>query len=130
MFISNTVCFADVFLVELGEPPMVLVAVSSGRNHVSGVTLKLSASGVTFRLKDAYLHEGRQDMYAELLVQTIYLGCRFKISDHANYEGWCQSVQHSQRYDNLGNGPSFRYIRVSSYGEPLSTLLQESAYLL
>jgi hypothetical protein len=67
---------------------MVLVAVSSGRNHISRITLGLSASGVTFRLKDAYLYGGRQQqVYGELPVQPIYPGCRSKTGDHANYEG-------------------------------------------
>jgi hypothetical protein len=47
-------------LVELGEPPTLLLAVSSGRNHVTKVTIRLASSGVTFRLEDVYLHEGKE----------------------------------------------------------------------
>ena len=54
------------FLVELGEPPTLLVALSSGRNNTSKITVRLSSSGVTFQLKDAYLHESKEEAHGEI----------------------------------------------------------------
>jgi hypothetical protein len=41
--------------VELGRLPTLLVAVSSGRNHISKAIIKLTAPGVTYRYQDAIL---------------------------------------------------------------------------
>lgn len=59
-FVFSSVFFwtADDCEVELGEPPTILVAVSTGRNHVVKAFVKLSSSGVTFLPKDAYYNGG------------------------------------------------------------------------
>ncbi|GLB35442.1 putative trafficking protein particle complex subunit 10, TRAPPC10 [Lyophyllum shimeji] len=41
--------------VELGESPTLLVALSTGRNHVLEASIRLISSGVTFGIQDAYL---------------------------------------------------------------------------
>ncbi|KAF8061615.1 trafficking protein particle complex subunit 10 [Lyophyllum atratum] len=41
--------------IELGEPPTILVALSTGRNHILKASVKLISSGVTFRPNEAYL---------------------------------------------------------------------------
>ncbi|RDB24044.1 Trafficking protein particle complex subunit 10 [Hypsizygus marmoreus] len=43
--------------IELGEPPMLLVAVSTGRNHLLKASIKISSSGVVFRPKEARLKD-------------------------------------------------------------------------
>ncbi|KAG6861666.1 hypothetical protein C0995_013672 [Termitomyces sp. Mi166 len=44
--------------IELGEPPTLLVAVATGRNHILKAIVKLASSGVTFEPKDAYYYSG------------------------------------------------------------------------
>ncbi|KAG5354260.1 hypothetical protein C0989_003777 [Termitomyces sp. Mn162] len=44
--------------IELGEPPTLLVTVSTGRNHTKKAIVKLASSGVTFRPMDAYYSGG------------------------------------------------------------------------
>lgn len=55
--------FLSFLLVELGQPPTILVSVFSGRNDVSRVTVGLSASSITFWPKDAFLYGGICDVY-------------------------------------------------------------------
>ncbi|KAF5386686.1 hypothetical protein D9615_001912 [Tricholomella constricta] len=43
--------------VKLGEPPTILVAVTTGRNHILKASVKLTSSGVMFRPKDANLNK-------------------------------------------------------------------------
>ncbi|KAG6876520.1 hypothetical protein C0993_002535 [Termitomyces sp. T159_Od127] len=52
--------------IELGEPPTILVAVSTGRNHVVKAFVKLTSSGVTFWPKDAY-YDGAVEKRTERL---------------------------------------------------------------
>ncbi|KAF8229518.1 hypothetical protein L208DRAFT_1439127 [Tricholoma matsutake] len=59
--------------IELGEAQTLLFAVSSGRNHVSRITFKLSSSGVIFRLKDAYLHGDSKSAAIEITTAGISL---------------------------------------------------------
>ncbi|KAG6825950.1 hypothetical protein H0H92_001746 [Tricholoma furcatifolium] len=47
--------------IELGEPPTVLVTVSTGRNHVVKAIIRLSSSGVTFKPEDAYYSDRRSE---------------------------------------------------------------------
>ncbi|KAJ7452540.1 hypothetical protein B0H11DRAFT_2245998 [Mycena galericulata] len=48
-------------LIELGKPPTLLVAVSTGRNHVAKAAIKFHAPSVTFRYKQATLSEAQSD---------------------------------------------------------------------
>ncbi|KAG6836752.1 hypothetical protein H0H93_003831 [Arthromyces matolae] len=66
--------------IELGEPPTLLVTVSTGRNHVVKASVKLAASGVTFLPKDARYTGGRRSRPLQVLDNIIILE---EISEHS-----------------------------------------------
>ena len=49
-------------LVELGKSPSLTIVVSTGRNHIDRLTIKLSSS-VTFRCQDVVLLEGKGEAF-------------------------------------------------------------------
>lgn len=50
--------------VELGKSPSLTVVLSTGRNHIDRLTIKLSSS-VTFRCQDVVLLEGKVKLFHE-----------------------------------------------------------------
>ena len=49
--------------VELGKPPSLTIVISTGRNHIDRLTVKLSSS-VTFRCQDVVLLEGKDEAFS------------------------------------------------------------------
>ena len=49
--------------VELGKPPSLTIVISTGRNHIDRLTVKLSSS-VTFRCQDVVLLEGKDETFS------------------------------------------------------------------
>ncbi len=45
-------------LVKLGHPPSLLAIISTGRNHIQNLVLKLAATGVNFQFQNATNPEG------------------------------------------------------------------------
>lgn len=48
--------------VELGKSPSLTIVISTGRNHIDRLTVKLSSS-VTFRYQDVVLLEGKDELF-------------------------------------------------------------------
>lgn len=48
--------------VELGKSPSLTIVISTGRNHIDRLTVKLSSS-VTFRYQDVALLEGKDELF-------------------------------------------------------------------
>ncbi|KAG6898254.1 hypothetical protein C0992_002268, partial [Termitomyces sp. T32_za158] len=59
--------------IELGEPPTILVAISTGRNHVVKAFVKLTSSGVTFWPKDAYYDGEKRSERLQVVDNSIIL---------------------------------------------------------
>ncbi|KAG5647176.1 hypothetical protein DXG03_001133 [Asterophora parasitica] len=59
--------------VELGEPPTILVAVTTGRNHILRASVKLTSAGVVFRPKNAYLSGDKRSQVLEVVDNAIIL---------------------------------------------------------
>lgn len=51
--------------VELGKSPSLTIVISTGRNHIDKLTIKLSSS-VTFRCQDVVLLEGKDEAFSML----------------------------------------------------------------
>ena len=52
--------------VELGKSPSLTIEISTGRNHIDKLTVKLSSS-VTFRCQDVVLLEGKETFFMSKL---------------------------------------------------------------
>ncbi|KAG5732737.1 Trafficking protein particle complex subunit 10 [Termitomyces sp. T112] len=59
--------------IELGEPPTLLVTVSTGRNHTKKAIVKLASSGVTFRPMDAYYSGEKRSEQLQVVDNSIIL---------------------------------------------------------
>lgn len=58
-------------VVELGAQPRILVSVFTGRNHISRVTIKISApSGLQFKYKEALLD--KEGMLVSVIFSFIH----------------------------------------------------------
>ncbi|TFK72158.1 hypothetical protein BDN72DRAFT_836546 [Pluteus cervinus] len=65
-FLSLDIKLLQPTRIELGRPSVVLVRISTGRNDVKEMTLKLSASGVTFNMNESLIEDEDEDEDVEL----------------------------------------------------------------